>query len=117
MGEVIVSGRPFLGWRCEEALWIESIRIREVVCVMADGVLADRDVVAGRYVSSVYDCAAGADFTPEGAGRGWCEAHCFLETGAEVVAGGEEGALADAVDGAEGVADLVVEAGVGAGVA
>ena len=84
---------------------------------MADGVLTHGHVVTGRDPSPVHDGTAGADFAPERAGRGGREAHRFLEACAQVVAGVEEGTLADVLDGAECASDFGVEASVCAVVA
>ena len=104
-------------WGSEEAFRVEGIGVREVVGVVADGVLAHGHVETGWDPLCVYDGAAGADFAPEGAGRGGRETHGFFEAGAEVVAGVEEGTLPDVLDCSERASDLGAEASAGGVVA
>ncbi len=117
VSEIIALRFLVLACGSEEALGLEHVRLGEVVGVVADGVLTYGDVVTGGNLLPVHDRATGADFAPECPRCGWCKAHCFFETSAEIVAGVEKTTLADIIDGTERASDLVVEASMGGVVA
>ena len=77
----------------QEALGTEGIGVGKVVCVVADGVLTYRYIVACGDMLVLNDDTARRGFSPQSTRSRGSEAQGFLEASTEVVAGTQEGPL------------------------
>lgn len=107
----IVFRRGLAGERvdlvAQPALGRVAIRNGVVGLVVMDGVVGSSDDGALRQRLAVDGDAAGEDFTGQDAAHGWREAHGLVDTGAEVGAQSQEGAVDNLLDVAELGADFL----------